>query len=69
MFWLIFIFTILQQVSCCMTLPRIRTKSGQAVQQLSSGSPQVSDRIVEKNRENIGGIGKGKDEDQIKKEN
>ena len=52
-----------------MTLPRIRTKSGQAVQQLSSGSPQVSDRIVEKNRENIGGIGKGKDEDQIKKEN
>ena len=70
MFWLIiFIFIILQQVSCCMTPPGIRTKIGQAVQQLSSGSPRVSNRILGKDRENIGGIGKGKDEDQIEKEN
>ena len=46
-----------------MTPPEIRTKIGQAVQQLSSGSPQVSNRILGKDRENIGGIGKGKDED------
>ena len=44
-----------------MTLPRIRTKSGQIVQQQSSGSPQVSNRILGKDRENIGGFGKGKD--------
>ena len=62
MFWLIiFIFIKLQQVICCMTLPRIRTKSGQIVQQQSSGSVQVSNRILGKDRENIGGFGKGKD--------